>query len=231
MIFRVLLSLIHILCITSCAMLPMNRFPAIFLKGHITHGRYYDSQGFFSVAIPEMTSNMRIEEIANEERIAGVIMYDDVGSLLRVETIDLPDKEYVALAEEFKNPQEQLKWLFEIFVLPTLDQFCNYQLVGQKKMDLPDPIGPAYFVVFHLQEGSSLISSQTQKRLNTLRGYLVTFSGSQIVFICTQLNYLDYDLLEYGFFPPEQQIEEMFNQLAQSRKSYRNEKESKFCTE
>ena len=221
---RLLIFTLSAFCFNSCVSTSFHPEPA--LQGKIEQGRYYDPKGFFSINIPDMPSSPHFEEILGDEDVAGVVMLDEMGHLLRVEVLNLPDDIYVFFAQNFKDPHEELKYLFEQIALPSLDDFCKNKLICEEVFDL-ETIGPAYCVALEVYEGSSLICLDTQKRLDTVRSYLVTFSGSQIVFLCSHLSGMGAEIYQLMDSAKEknQLLTSLKENLIEARKTYTNEKE------
>lgn len=223
MFHRIIFSLLSLVLFASCGVdfCPPSSER---IGGECAMERYYDSQGYFSICASPIITSRHKKEFLADENYSGVMMSDEMGNLLKIETVELPDDIYLIMAEAFKDPHEQLKHLFVEAVLPEVDRFCKYRVIEQEKFDLEE-IGPAYYVALEVYEGSTLVEINTNKRQDTVRSYLITFSGSQVIFLCTQLDGMFAGIWNRLTSGKDKAPSHLKKDLIEVRKTYINERE------
>lgn len=149
--------------------------PSNDLTGKIHNGRYYATNGWFHMPIPDYAEPCYVEDDYVEGRLWDVAFFNDYGYLLKVE-VDavIPEvRSIVSKHPEIKD--EVMDAIFYEAVLPQIkSEVPNAQLLHNRKVIL-DGGEPAFFVVMNLPKASSVVDRTTGLSFDSKRGYLFVF--------------------------------------------------------
>lgn len=168
--------------------------------GTICEGRYFDPQGLFSVEVPS-SEFCRIGESENVPSCSGVIFFESEGQLKRVESLQLPDQDFLSIALETTKEERShlLMDLFQDRILPLM----------MSKADLKADITTDELVSLGEESGYFAVISISNGRTEVQEGFLSCFVGDQYVLFSERA--------------PEGDKEQFLNDLIQLYQSYKNE--------
>lgn len=168
--------------------------------GSISEGRYFDPQGLFSVDVPS-SEFCRIGESENVPSCSGVIFFENQGQLKRVESLQLPDQDFMSIALEITKEERNnlLMDLFQDRILPLMLSKAELKatITADELVSLGEESG--YFAVISISNGQTEVQE----------GFLSCFIGDQYVLFSERTSDGD--------------KEQFLNDLIQLYQSYKNE--------
>lgn len=204
-----------------------ENYDLIGLKGKVINGHYRHPYGLYSIKLPEMLLGARIDEklISPKSTKSAVVFLDDFGNLVRVE-VSAHTKEEMKMFDFLfaENFEEHSRGLFEHSVLaPISREFKGTRIIEDKTVDI-DGIGKTYFALVQIPNGSNMRNSNTGKREDSTRAYMMSTSGTHLVFLSTQesiisKNEREFDQKTAREIPPAH-TQELYNRLIELRKTY-----------
>lgn len=149
------------------------------ILGKIVDGRYYDCNGWFSMAVPEYAEPRFVEDDHVENRLCDVAFFNDYGYLLKVEVDELIPEVRSIISKHQDVKDEVLDALFHEAIFPQIQsEVPKAELLHQRKIIL-DSGEPAVFVVLNLPASSSVVDRSTGFSYDSKRGYLFSFSNNR----------------------------------------------------
>lgn len=150
-------------------------------QGKIAGGRYYGFGDVFSFEVPAVLEHGQIEDYYASPTMGGAAFFNDYGFFLKVE-IDELIPEVVSLISKHPQIKEEI-----------LDALFNDVILVQMKHVVPmlkqlDVKGvrlangePGLFIVINYPEMSSVVDSNTGKKFDSKRGYLLFFAEDKVL--------------------------------------------------
>lgn len=168
----VLLSVILLFMFTSC-------IASSGIKGRISEERFYDHNHWYSVKVPKSYQH-QMEDFPNET-FSNAIFQDPWGNLQRYEVLLFPDK----MLEQI-DPAKKGE-LFKDILHGQLNQikelFKDLKVFNERYLTEHD----AYFAVVTIPEGGIFTDIETNKRVDSTRGYLLFTQGDYLIILSNQV--------------------------------------------
>lgn len=176
--------------------------------------RYEDPQKKFSISIPKACDKTNVEKSLPD--YSGVSFSNTFGDLIRLEVIQNDNLSITESDDKTKNKFFDIS--FKLTIFDVIQAKFPKTSVVSKDFYSDDEIGTMLFVVLNIPEGATLLDLSNGKRLDSIRGYLVSFSSNQVVILSSQ-----YPPFNFCYLTSEEIKERLFRELLQIRKSYKNE--------
>lgn len=202
-------------CISSSLLISSCTTPV-----RIIDGRYHDPQGTYSFALPKMGSTQKIEEHKINQDADGISFQNDFGDLVRFEIAKFSHDELLSLSNELGGVENVLAAMFkDAVLLPISKQIPNTKVLDVNSEDI-DGIGAVYFAMIDIPGGSTLEDAISHQRLDSRRGYLLSFCENYLVAISTQESPMIATLEKYGGMRMDR-TKKIHDQLVEMRLSYK----------
>lgn len=181
--------------------------------------RYTHPSNEFSIARPKGFISPVCYESENEVSKA-LVLQDDFGHLLRVESLNVSDELALTLSLQCDKAKraELLENIFSYSILPIWQKVCPLSAIKvERVVSIGDDQG--YFAILYAPEGSTLIDTMGRKRADAWRAYLIAFHRDHLVVISTQESF--YQLLPTPLEDMNPNEEKLFNDLKAAFDGYR----------
>jgi hypothetical protein len=171
-------ALLALGCLTGCSG----------LGGKVSGGRYSEPSGLFSVAVPDLTAGLRIEDGQGKTdggmRTGAVSFHDDFGHVRAIQYEQVPSEK----SQQFSDPAratELLQGCVHGVTLLNIQSACpGASILREEAVSLPDGLG-AWFAVIEIPGGSTMSVMDSEhpegKRLDSTRGYLLLCRNDMIL--------------------------------------------------
>lgn len=184
------------------------------LKGRFEGDRYFSPSGAFSAMIPS-DYRKHIEEESRDD-FAVAIFFDPAGQLVRFEVETLPpDLSTTEILEKVDNADYLQTFANDLVVTPIQNLFPGTTATHHKTVRFENGKEHLY-IILTIPGASPWVDEATEKPVDSVRGYLLSFEGNQIVTLSHQ-----------RATPPtgasEADVADIYKTMQQIRSSYRNE--------
>jgi hypothetical protein len=178
--FRLTMSLLLLAALGGCAESPKVR--QLSLEDGQT---YLAPGGRFSVIVPILVRPGEKELQRSNGDSVTVVFADEFGTLLDIQSAELPADEYAELA----GPDQEAK-LQQVFEKVVMQDQVDKAYAGAvvKTQDYPyTPVGRAWFATVFIPGGSTMVDPEHRERMgDALRGYLVFPQKGSLYIVATQ---------------------------------------------
>jgi hypothetical protein len=152
------------------------------IQGKIIEDRYFDPTGTFSVAVMSKAFNRIINEENNPLSNSVVVSFqNDFGMLEKVEVLKGVKPMFLEMAPLETHYTRFIEGIYNI----TSKQFQGTQLFEKNEFEV-EGIGMVSAGILFIPEGSTLTCLETMKRNDSIRAYIVSYDGEDLVTVCVQ---------------------------------------------
>lgn len=207
--------LLFLACLSACVVISGCASPT-----RIIDGRYYDPSGSYSFATPVAMYDKSMTEKKLDQNRDFVSFQDPFGHLVRFEITKFPHDEILAISDKPEELEKLLELIFKDCVLAAISQQYPNVKISQQNIENIEGIGTAYFAIINIPNGSTLIDLNHNQRLDSKRGYLLSFCENHLVVISNQESSLA-EFAEQHCDVKVDRVKKMYDELVNSRLSYK----------
>jgi TPR repeat protein len=183
-------------------------------QGEIIDNRYYDPTKTFSVAAVSWPNRQNYFEEGHVEDAHYVSFRNDLDGLVRVEVIENIIDNQAKNSEDLA--QEAVLRDFFQYHLESIEQLFPGTKIIEKNEKNIDCIGHSLFAIIWIPKGSKLGNANTGEALDTVLGYIFSFSENQLVAVS-----IEEESLSATKTNRTELNVEMYKRLIEIRKSYK----------
>lgn len=154
------------------------------LQGSVIEGRYNAAESLFNCEVPPLSVDCHVEDCYAPGGGA-VAFRDNRGSLIKIEVMQLPLEIIIQAAQKQEVARNILHGFFEEVVMQTLTNASKETEILHTEF-LCLGVEEAYFAVVLIPKMSTVINLDKGEPWDSIRGYIISIEGDQIVTISSQ---------------------------------------------